>query len=106
MVQAFNGVTAARSAHGPLCSLVCGHLNTATPNFFLHEIFDDFNDDWSHDILTHPVVVKDGHIELDDGLVGWGADLNYDEITKHPYNPDNFLPLFRSGWERRKPVSN
>ena len=37
-------------------------------------------------------------------LIGWGTDLNYDEIAQHPYNPSNFLPLFRSGWERRKPV--
>ena len=104
MVNAHNGVTAPHSAQGPLCSLVCAHLNTATPNFFIHEIFDEFNDDWSHRILTNPVIVQDGYIELEDDRVGWGTDLNYDEITQHPYNPNNFLPLFRPGWERRKPV--
>jgi galactonate dehydratase len=105
MVHAHNGVTAPHSAQGPLCSLVCAHLNTATPNFFLHEIFDDFNDDWSRDILTRPVTVHDGHIDLEDDRVGWGTDLNYAEIAKHPYNPDNYIPLFRSGWERRQPVT-
>ena len=104
MVNAYNGVTAPHSAQGPLCSLVCAHLNTATPNFFIHEIFDEFNDDWSAEILTNPIVVRDGYIELSDDRVGWGTDLNYDEIAKHPYNPNNFLPLFRAGWERRKPV--
>jgi len=104
MVNAHNGVTAPHSAQGPLCSLVCAHLNTATPNFFIHEIFDEFNDDWSRRILTNPVMVQDGSIELEDDRVGWGTDLNYDEIAQHPYNPNNFLPLFRSGWERRKPV--
>lgn len=104
MVNAFNGVTAPHSAQGPLCSVVCAHLNTATPNFFIHEIFDEFNDDWSGQILTNPIVVQDGHIDLGDDRVGWGTDLNYDEIAKHPYNPNNFLPLFRAGWERRKPV--
>ena len=106
MVNASNGVTAPHSAQGPLCSLVCAHLNMATPNFFLHEIFDDFNEDWSRRILTSPVQVQDGAIELSDSLVGWGADLNYDELAEHPYNPDNFLPLFRDGWERRERVGS
>jgi galactonate dehydratase len=105
MVQAHNGVTAPHSAQGPLCSLVCAHLNTATPNFFIHEIFDDFNDDWSRIILTNPVNVKDGYIKLEEDRIGWGTDLNYDEIPRHPYNPNNFLPLFRSGWEKRQPVA-
>lgn len=105
MVNASNGVTAPHSAQGPLCSVVCAHLNTATPNFFLHEIFDEFNDDWSRRILTNPVTVQDGHIEIADDLPGWGTDLNYEEIAKHPYNPNNYLPLFRSGWERRAPVT-
>jgi galactonate dehydratase len=94
------------SAQGPLCSLVCAHLNTATPNFFIHEIFDDFNEDWSNVILTNPVRVKDGYIELEEDRIGWGTDLNYEEIAKHPYNPNNFLPLFRSGWEKRQPVGS
>ena len=106
MVHAYNGVTAPHSAQGPLCSVACAHLNTATPNFFIHEIFDDFNDDWSADILTNPVKVVDGYITLSDDLEGWGTDLNYEEIAKHPYNPHNFLPLFRQGWERRKSVEN
>lgn len=104
MTHAHNGVTAPHSAQGPLCSVVCAHLNTATPNFFIHEIFDDFNDDWSRIILTNPVTVRDGHIELEADRVGWGTDLNYAEIAKHPYDPGNFLPLFRSGWEKRERV--
>jgi galactonate dehydratase len=105
MVHAHNGVTAPHSAQGPLCSLICAHLNTATPNFFIHEIFDEFNDDWSRVILTNPVVVKNGYIELEEDRIGWGTDLNYDEIAKHPYNPNNYLPLFRSGWEQRLTVN-
>jgi galactonate dehydratase len=104
MVHAFNGVTAPHSAQGPLCSVVCAHLNTATPNFFIHEIFDDFNADWSRDVLTNPIKVVDGYIEVDDSRIGWGCDLNYDEIAKHPYQPENYLPLFRSGWEKRESV--
>ncbi|RPH58686.1 MAG: hypothetical protein EHM81_09540 [Chloroflexi bacterium] len=52
------------------------------------------------------VTVKNGYLELETYCIGWGADLNYAEIVQHPYNPNNFLPLFRSSWERRKPVTN
>lgn len=104
MVHAYGGVTAPHSAQGPLCSISCAHLNTATPNFFIHELFDDFNDDWSRDILTNPIAPHQGYLTPTD-LPGWGTDLNYDLLAEHPYNPDNFLPLFRDGWERRIPVS-
>ena len=87
-----------------MCSIACAHLNTATPNFFIHEIFDDFNEDWSRTILTHPLEVKKGYLTVPTDQAGWGTDLNYEEIAKHPYNPNNFLPLFRQGWEIRKTV--
>jgi galactonate dehydratase len=104
MVNAYNGVTAPHSAQGPLCSVACAHLNTATPNFFIHEIFDDFNVPWTANILTNPVKVKDGYITVPGDLPGWGTDLDYEEIAKHPYSPENLLPLFRSGWEKRESV--
>lgn len=103
MTHAHFGVTAPHSAQGPLCSISCAHLNTATPNFFIHEIFEDFNDDWTRQILTHSVEVKDGYITLQD-RPGWGTDLNLAVIEQHPYNPNNYLPLFREGWEKRKAV--
>jgi galactonate dehydratase len=103
MVHAHGGVTAPHSAQGPLCSIAAAHLNMATPNFFIHEIFEDFNEDWTREILTNSVTVKDGYIELED-RPGWGTDLNLELIEQHPYNPNNFLPLFRQGWEKREPV--
>jgi len=54
--------------------------------------------------LTNPVRVIDGHIDLEADRIGWGTDLNYEEIARHPYDPNNFLPLFRNGWERRQTV--
>jgi galactonate dehydratase len=105
MVNAFNGVTAPHSAQGPLCSIACAHLNTATPNFFIHEIFDDFNEDWTQEILTNPLKVVDGYLEVND-LPGWGTDLNLEIIEQYPYNSNNYLPLFRDGWEKRDTVKN
>lgn len=57
----------------------------------------DFNEDWSRIILTNPIKTKDGYIELEEDRIGWGTDLNYDEIVKHSYSPGNFLPLFQWG---------
>lgn len=105
MVHAHNGVTAPHSAQGPLCSLVCAHLNAATPNFFIHEIFDEFNEPWEEHILTASAKVVDGYIELPKGP-GIGADLNLEEMAKHPYHPGNWLPLFRQGWEKREKIDS
>ncbi|MGE5379489.1 MAG: mandelate racemase/muconate lactonizing enzyme family protein [Methylocystaceae bacterium] len=106
MVDAHNGVVAPHSAQGPLCSVVCAHLNMAAPNFYLHEIFDDFNQDysgWTGEVLTNPIKIVDGYTKPHD-LPGWGTDLNYDLIAEHPYSQEFFLPLFRSGWEKRERV--
>jgi galactonate dehydratase len=101
MVHAANGVTAPHSAQGPLCSIACAHLNMATPNFFIHEIFDEFNEPWEEKVLTNPMKVVNGYVQPPEGP-GLGTDLNLEEIKKHPYNVGNWLPLFRQGWEIRK----
>ena len=101
MVDAHYGVVAPHSAQGPVCSAACVHLNASSPNFFVHEIFDEFNEPWEKDIITHPVEVVDGYIEVP-RRPGLGIDLNLEEILKHPYRHENYIPLFRSGWEQRR----
>ncbi|CDQ38678.1 MULTISPECIES: mandelate racemase/muconate lactonizing enzyme family protein [Virgibacillus] len=103
MTHASNGVIAPHSAQGPLCSVVCAHLNTATPNFYLHEIFDDFNVDWTQQLLTNPINVENGYISVSD-QPGWGVALNHQIVEQHPYHPNHFLPLFSDGWEKRQSV--
>jgi galactonate dehydratase len=100
MVHAYEGVTAPHSAQGPVCSLACAHLNMASPNFFLHEMFDDFNEPWESRLLTHPLRVENGTVAPSE-LPGLGTELNVDEAERHPYRVSNYLPLFKSGWERR-----
>jgi galactonate dehydratase len=100
MVDAHYGVIAPHSAQGPVCSAACVQLNASLPNFFIHEIFDEFNEPWEKDIVTHPVEVIDGYIQIP-SRPGLGIDLNLDEIRLHPYQPENYLPLFKPGWERR-----
>jgi len=95
---------APHSAQGPVCSAACVQLNASIPNFFIHEIFDEFNEPWEKEIVINPVEVKDGYIEIPD-RPGLGIDLNIEEIARHPYSPENYLPLFKPGWERRSTQS-
>ncbi len=101
MVDAHYGVIAPHSAQGPVCSAACVQLNASLPNFFIHEIFDEFNEPWEKEIVTHPVEVVNGYIDVPE-RPGLGIDLNIEEILRHPYQQENVLPLFKPGWERRR----
>jgi len=100
MVDAHYGMIAPHSAQGPICSAACAQLNASLPNFFIHEIFDEFNEPWEKQIVTHPIEVVDGYIHVSEAP-GLGTDLNLEEIARHPYQQENSLPLFKPGWERR-----
>lgn len=103
MADAHFGMIAPHSAQGPVCSAACVQLNASLTNFFIHEIFDEFNEPWEKHIVTHPVEVVDGYIEVPE-RPGLGTDLNLEEIARHPYQQENSLPLFKPGWERRARV--
>ena len=100
MIDAHFGVVAPHSAQGPVCSAACAQLNASIPNFFIHEIFDEFNEPWEKQIVTGAVEVVNGYIEVPQAP-GLGIDLNIEEILRHPYQQENYLPLFKPGWERR-----
>jgi galactonate dehydratase len=104
LAQSNGAVICPHSAQGPVCSAACAHLNTASGAFFLHEMFDDFNVEdhpWEADVLTGAIQVKNGVIEASD-RPGLGVDLNLDVVRAHPYEVQNFIPLFHTGWEKRK----
>src|SRR6266404_704183 len=100
MADAHFGMIAPHSAQGPICSAACVQLNASLPNFFIHEIFDEFNEPWEKHIVTHPVEVVNGYIDVPE-RPGLGTELNLEEIARHPYQQENSLPLFKPGWERR-----
>jgi galactonate dehydratase len=104
LIDAHYGVVAPHSAQGPVCSVACMQLSASLPNFFLQEIFDDFNEPWEKLLIDHPVEVVDGYITITD-KPGLGIELNMDEIQQHPYHPENALPLFKAGWELRRTES-
>ncbi len=101
MADAHYTVIAPHSAQGPVCSAACAQLNASIPNFFIHEIFDEFNEPWEKQIVSNPVEVVNGYIQVSE-RPGLGIDLNVEEIRKHPYQQENYLPLFKPGWERRE----
>jgi galactonate dehydratase len=105
MVDAHFGVICPHSAQGPVCTAACAHINLATPNAFLHELFDEFNVEqhpWEANVLKTPIVGKNGYVEVPSDRPGLGIDLNLDEIHRHPYQPSNYIPLFKRGWEKRE----
>jgi galactonate dehydratase len=103
-VDAHYGVVAPHSAQGPICSAACVQLSASLPNFYLQEIFDDFNEPWERRLVDHPVEVVNGYIDISD-RPGLGIDLNMEEVKRHPYHPENALPLFKPGWEIRRTQS-
>ena len=104
MVDAHYGMIAPHSAQGPVCSAACVQLNASLPNFLIHEIFDEFNEPWEKEIVTNSVHVVNGYIDVPD-RPGLGIDLNIEEILRHPYQQENYLPLFKPGWEKRQKQS-
>jgi galactonate dehydratase len=101
MVDAHYGMVAPHSAQGPVCSAACVQINASLPNFLIHEIFDEFNEPWEGEIVLNGVKVENGYIAIPE-RPGLGIDLNLEEIRKHPYQPEHYLPLFRPGWEKRE----
>jgi galactonate dehydratase len=103
MAEAHGLVVAPHQAQGPVCTAACVQLSAACPNFYLQEIFDEFNVEWEGRIAIPPARVVDGHIVIPERQ-GLGIELDLDEIARHPYQDTAYLPLFRPGWERRDPV--
>jgi len=101
MADASYAVVAPHQAQGPIATAVCVQIGACTPNLLVQELFDEFNVDWEREIVTPPVQVVDGRIQIPDAP-GLGIDVNWTEAEKHPYQVSNFLPLFTPGWERRE----
>jgi galactonate dehydratase len=100
MADAHNAVVAPHNAGGPVCSAIATALGACTPNFYVQESFDEFNADWTRDLVDHPLVVRDGFVDVSD-RPGLGIDLDWERLAAHPYERANLLHLFETGWERR-----
>lgn len=82
LCQAHHLPVAPHSPHSPLCTIITGHFSVSTPNLLIQEVeFDDVP--WRDSVLSEPLRIRDGHLELPDGP-GFGVELDEDEIARHP----------------------
>ena len=100
MADAHLAVVAPHNAGGPICSAVSAQLGGCIPNFYVQESFDEFNGDWSRDIVDRPTLQHDGYVDVPTAP-GLGVDLDWDRLATHPYQREHLLHLFAPGWERR-----
>jgi galactonate dehydratase len=106
MVDAHYGTVIPHAAQGPICTLACLHIDISTPNSWLQETFEEFNEPWERDLLTQGPRVIGGYFELPSGP-GIGADLNLEEVMRHPYHENPDISLFEEDWHfRRSEVSS
>lgn len=101
MADAHYAVIAPHNAQGPISTATCIQIGAASPNLLTQELFDEFNVDWERELVQPHAEVIDGRLQIPD-RPGLGVELNWREIEKHPYQSQNFLPLFSPGWERRE----
>ncbi len=86
---------------GPLTTLMTAHFGAACPNFVLMELpqaglpgsAEEEAQRLRRSFVETEFEVSDGHLPLPPGP-GWGARLNLENISKHPYQP----------WRRPVPV--
>ena len=100
MAAAANCVISPHCAQGPVGSYISMHFAASCPNFYLKEHFDDFDVDWTRQLLIGDMKHADGHLHISDAP-GLGARLNHDVVRAHLSDENRFLALFKPGWERR-----
>jgi galactonate dehydratase len=101
MVDAHYGVVAPHNAQGPVCAAISAHLGACIPNFYVQESFDEFNADWTRELVDRPIVPVDGYVEVPTEP-GLGIDLDWERLAAHPYERAHWLRLFEPGWETRR----
>lgn len=105
LCEAHDALLAPHQAGGPIASLVCLTVAASTPNHYVQEHFDTFNEPWERGIVSWwPQLDADGCLPIPTAP-GIGAELDLDEVRCHPAGERQFLPLFEDGWERRRSVS-
>jgi galactonate dehydratase len=102
LAESFDSVVAPHQAGGPIATAVCLHLAACSPNHYIQEHFDAFNDPWTREIVTWSADIDaEGYLPIPTGP-GLGLTLRLEEARRHPGKPEAYLPLFRDGWERRE----
>jgi galactonate dehydratase len=101
VASAYGAWIAPHNAQSPFTTVINAHVGAAMPSMLIQETFDDFAPPWAGEIMTGGCTLTDGYIELPQGP-GFGVEFDTTAMAKYPYSPQNFLRLFRPGWEQRR----
>jgi len=86
MAEVYSVMVAPHNSNGPVSTLISVHLDACTPNAVMQELvvprLPVYNE-----ILSEPLVVKDGYFELPSGP-GWGVEINDEALAKYPARMD------------------
>lgn len=95
-------LVAPHNVGGPIATAAALHLGACVPNFKILEHFNDFADNWIHDVTPGlpSVDPDDGSFPLSNAP-GLGVRIDWDAVAEHPPEPVHFN-LFQAGWERRE----
>jgi len=79
---------------GPIATMVNLHFGFAVPNFLIQEAIRS-DVPWRNDVVTNPVVVKDGFVMLPD-KPGFGIEVNEAEAAKHPFEQEVLMQTYHA----------
>ncbi len=72
------------NCNSPLASVINAHIARTLPNFLNMEFMDP-DVTWRDEIITEPLRVRDGYLEITDEP-GWGVDVDEDALARYPYD--------------------
>lgn len=71
------------NCNSPLASIINAHIAVTLPNFISMEFMDP-DVPWRDEIITEPLRINQGRMELND-KPGWGVDIDEEMLAKYPY---------------------
>jgi galactonate dehydratase len=102
MAAADGAWIAPHQSGGPVATALCLQLAAFVPNFLIQEHFDPFNEPWTRDLVSWTPELNPATGELSlPASPGLGVELDVALAREHPLDPDAFLDVTSSGWERR-----
>ena len=84
LALAFDTPVAPHNCHSPMNTLVSANIVATVRNFMVLE-FDEDDAPWRDDLMTHPLEVNNGHLEVPE-RPGLGSDLVESELEKHAWD--------------------
>ena len=72
------------NCNSPLASVINAHIAVTLPNFLNMEFIDP-DVPWRDEIITEPIRVRDGRLEISD-TPGWGVEINEEALSRYPYD--------------------